>query len=103
MTYRAPVDDMLFMMRHVGGLDRAIRDGLHPDLSIDLVGDILGGQAERVPGRVSVDAAVIIGLDVVLRGTSGQHPRASVASRSSTSKSRCICMDDAGSGQSGGA
>ena len=41
MTYRAPVNDMLFMMRHVGQLDRAIRDGIHPDLSIDVVQDIL--------------------------------------------------------------
>ena len=41
MTYRAPVNDMLFMMRHVGQLDRAIRDGLYPDLSIDVVQDIL--------------------------------------------------------------
>ena len=41
MTYRAPVNDMLFMMRHVGHLDRAIHDGIHPDLSIDVVRDIL--------------------------------------------------------------
>src|SRR5262249_47046952 len=41
MTYRAPVDDMLFMMRHVGRLDHAIRDGLYPDLSTDVVQDIL--------------------------------------------------------------
>ena len=41
MTYRAPVNDMLFMMRHVGQLDRAIRDGIYPDLSIDVVQDIL--------------------------------------------------------------
>src|SRR5262245_12958550 len=41
MTYRAPVNDMLFMMRHVGRLDGAIRDGLYPDLSLDVVQDIL--------------------------------------------------------------
>ena len=41
MTYRAPVNDMLFMMRHVGRLDGAMRDGIYPDLSIDLVQDIL--------------------------------------------------------------
>ena len=41
MTYRAPVNDMLFTMRHVGQLDRAIRDGIYPDLSIDVVQDIL--------------------------------------------------------------
>jgi acyl-CoA dehydrogenase len=41
MTYRAPVNEMLFMMRHVGELDCAIRDGILPDLSIDVVQDIL--------------------------------------------------------------
>src|SRR5262252_5089013 len=41
MTYRAPVKDMLFMMRHVGELDRAIDDGIYPDVSIGLVQDIL--------------------------------------------------------------
>ena len=30
-----------------------------------------GGQAERVPGRVGVDAAVVVWLEVVLRGTGG--------------------------------
>jgi acyl-CoA dehydrogenase len=41
MTYRPPVNEMLFMMRHVGGLDRAIGDGIHGDLSLDLVHDVL--------------------------------------------------------------
>jgi acyl-CoA dehydrogenase len=41
MTYRAPVDEMLFMMRHVGELDRAIGDGIYPDLAVDVVRDIL--------------------------------------------------------------
>jgi butyryl-CoA dehydrogenase len=41
MTYRAPVNEMLFMMRHVGRLDRAIDAGLYADLSVDLVQDIL--------------------------------------------------------------
>jgi butyryl-CoA dehydrogenase len=51
MTYRAPVDEMLFMMRHVGGLDRALGDGLHADLSIDVVRDILE-EAARFSGEV---------------------------------------------------
>jgi hypothetical protein len=51
MTYRAPVNDMLFMMRHVGELDRAIRDGIYPDVSIDLVQDILE-EAARFSGEV---------------------------------------------------
>ena len=45
MTYRAPVNDMLFMMRHVGRLDGAMRDGIYPDLSLDLIQDILAEAA----------------------------------------------------------
>src|SRR5262245_11372668 len=41
MTYRAPVNEMLFMMRHVGQLDRAVREGIYPDLTTDVVQDIL--------------------------------------------------------------
>src|SRR5215467_11540650 len=41
MTYRAPVNEMLFMMRYVGELERAIDDGIYPDLSIDDVESIL--------------------------------------------------------------
>src|SRR5215475_15606594 len=51
MTYRAPVNDMLFMMRHVGGFDRALREGRYPDLSLDVVQDILG-EAGRFAGEV---------------------------------------------------
>ena len=35
MTYRAPVAEMVFAMRHVGGLDRALAEGLYGDLSLD--------------------------------------------------------------------
>jgi butyryl-CoA dehydrogenase len=41
MSYRAPVAEMVFTMRHVAGLDRAIAEGLHGDLSFDLVETIL--------------------------------------------------------------
>src|SRR5262245_44006525 len=51
MTYRAPVNDMLFLMRHVGGLDRALREGRYPDLSLDVVQDVLG-EAGRFAGEV---------------------------------------------------
>jgi butyryl-CoA dehydrogenase len=51
MTYRAPVNDMLFMMRHVGELDRAIDAGLYSDLSSDVVRDILE-EAARFSGEV---------------------------------------------------
>ena len=41
MSYRAPVGEMVFAMRHVAGLDRAIAEELHGDLSLDLVETIL--------------------------------------------------------------
>src|SRR5215204_2098250 len=41
MSYRAPVSDIAFTMRHVAGLDQAIIEGLHHDLSADLVVTIL--------------------------------------------------------------
>jgi butyryl-CoA dehydrogenase len=41
MTYRAPVSDIVFTMRHVAGLDRALADGLYPDLGADLAQTIL--------------------------------------------------------------
>src|SRR5262245_9466040 len=51
MTYRAPVNEMLFMMRHVGQLDRAVREGIYPDLTTDVVQDILE-EAARFSGEV---------------------------------------------------
>src|SRR5262245_5900461 len=51
MTYRPPVNEMLFLMRHVGGLDRAIGEGIHGDLSLDLVQDVLQ-EAGRFAGEV---------------------------------------------------
>ncbi|MFH6785973.1 acyl-CoA dehydrogenase [Methylobacterium sp. MA0201] len=41
MTYRAPVAEMAFTLRHVAGLDRAIAEGMHGDLSDNLVDTIL--------------------------------------------------------------
>ncbi|MBB3018849.1 butyryl-CoA dehydrogenase [Microvirga lupini] len=41
MTYRAPVPDILFTMRHVAGLDRAVADGVYGDLTPDLAETIL--------------------------------------------------------------
>src|SRR6516225_678144 len=51
MTYRAPINEMLFMMRHVGGLERAIEDGIYPDLAVDDVENILQ-EAARFSGEV---------------------------------------------------
>ena len=41
MTYRAPVEDMLFTLRHVAGLDRLSADGLAPELEGGMAGAIL--------------------------------------------------------------
>ena len=41
MTYRAPVPDIVFTMRHVAGFDRAVADGVYGDLSADLATAIL--------------------------------------------------------------
>ncbi|MEE1610253.1 acyl-CoA dehydrogenase [Microvirga sp. CF3016] len=41
MTYRAPVPDIVFTLRHVAGLDRAVADGVYGDLSADLAEAIL--------------------------------------------------------------
>jgi len=41
MSYRAPVPDIVFTMRHVAGFDRAVGDGLYGDLSTDLARTIL--------------------------------------------------------------
>ena len=41
MTYRAPVAEMLFTMRHVAGLDRALSAGLYEDLTLDVVEQVL--------------------------------------------------------------
>ena len=41
MTYRAPVAEIAFLMRHVAGLDRAIAAGLHGDFTPDLAETIL--------------------------------------------------------------
>ena len=41
MTYRAPVNDMAFTLKHVAGLQEMIKAGTYPDLSDDLVDAIL--------------------------------------------------------------
>jgi butyryl-CoA dehydrogenase len=41
MSYRAPVSDIAFAMRHAASLDQAIAEGLYDDLSPDLVETIL--------------------------------------------------------------
>ncbi|BBF91348.1 acyl-CoA dehydrogenase family protein [Blastochloris tepida] len=41
MSYHAPVADIAFTLRHVAGLDRLAEEGAFPDLTPDLVGQIL--------------------------------------------------------------
>ena len=53
MSYRAPVADMLFTMRHVAGLDRSIEDGLHGDLSLDLVASVLDEAGRFAAERIA--------------------------------------------------
>ncbi len=51
MSYRAPVIDMTATMRHAAGLDRAVRDGLLGDLTVEDVGAILE-EGARFAGEV---------------------------------------------------
>ena len=41
MTYRAPVQDILFAMRNSGGMDQLIDSGVFGDVDEDLVGAVL--------------------------------------------------------------
>jgi acyl-CoA dehydrogenase len=41
MTYRAPVADIAFTLKHAGGLKRALDEGLYADLTEDLVDAVL--------------------------------------------------------------
>ena len=41
MTFRAPVEDILFTLKHVAGLDRLIEEGLAPELDGDMARGIL--------------------------------------------------------------
>jgi butyryl-CoA dehydrogenase len=53
MTYRAPVSDMLFAMRHVAGLDRLIAEGLAPGLEDEMTGAILDEAAKFANERLA--------------------------------------------------
>ena len=45
MTYRAPVDDILFAMTHAAGLKEGLESGLYPDLADGMAGTLLGEAA----------------------------------------------------------
>ena len=46
MTYKAPVNDIVFTLNHEAGFDRLVQSGAYPDLSDDLVDAILGEAAK---------------------------------------------------------
>ena len=52
-TYRAPVAEMLFTLRHVAGLDRLIADGLAPGLEEDMSPAILEEAAKFAAERLA--------------------------------------------------
>ena len=52
MAYRAPVDEIAFTLKSVAGLDRAIEEGLFPDLSDDLVDAILEEAGRFAAGEI---------------------------------------------------
>jgi acyl-CoA dehydrogenase len=53
LTYRAPVAEMLFTLRHVAGLDRLIADGLAPELEEDMSPAILEEAAKFAAERLA--------------------------------------------------
>jgi acyl-CoA dehydrogenase len=53
MTYRAPVETMLFIMRHVTNMDMHIQNGLYADLSDDLPEAILDEAAKFANDRLA--------------------------------------------------
>ena len=46
MTYKAPVNDIIFTLTHEAGFDRLVQSGAYPDLSDDLVDAILDEAAK---------------------------------------------------------
>jgi butyryl-CoA dehydrogenase len=53
MSYRAPVEDILFAMRHVTGLDQAIEQGLYPDLADGMTEAVLHEAAKLAESRIA--------------------------------------------------
>lgn len=53
MSYRAPVKDIAFAMRHVAGLDEALAAGLYGDLSLDLIETILDEAGKFADERIA--------------------------------------------------
>jgi len=53
VTYRAPVGDILFAMRHAAGLDRGIEDGLYADLADGVAEAVLEEAAKFAEERIA--------------------------------------------------
>jgi acyl-CoA dehydrogenase len=53
VTYRAPVEDILFAMRHVAGLDRGIDEGLYADLADGVAEAVLEEAAKFAEERIA--------------------------------------------------
>ena len=54
MTYRAPVADISFSLRHTAGLGAALAEGLFDDLTCDVVDAVL-----EEAGRFAADSRAI--------------------------------------------
>ncbi len=53
MTYRAPVEDILFAMRHAAGLERGVADGLYADLADGVAEAVLEEAARFAEDRIA--------------------------------------------------
>ncbi len=51
MTYRAPVDDIVFTLKHAAGFEQSREEGLYPDLGDDLIAAVIG-EAGRFASEV---------------------------------------------------
>jgi len=53
VTYRAPVEDILFAMRHAAGLERGITDGLYADLADGVAEAVLEEAGKFAEARIA--------------------------------------------------
>jgi acyl-CoA dehydrogenase len=53
VTYRAPVEDILFAMRHAAGLERGITDGLYADLADGIAEAVLEEAGKFAEARIA--------------------------------------------------
>jgi acyl-CoA dehydrogenase len=53
MSFRAPVDDILFSMRHVADLERLSAEGLFPEATPDLVEAVIGEAGRFAEERIA--------------------------------------------------